>query len=359
MKIARCLILLGALMGLLVGTQVAQANSAPPPRRIWFVFADGKLPAAMQVIGCSDAACSEINLLREYGRCESANCIDSPQVLNGPSDYFDCAEGRCLFASYAELPPFIQLAAQLSDASEASSPAVPISTTERWDSNVLRVAVQGEQLQLTSEANATAPSVGKLGQVLPWLGPSGLLTLVVEIVTSALLLVFVFKQPTTSLLGWVVMIGVANLLSYPATWLFFPNFGAWAIPGERLVGVLALFLAVLMAALLVSARHAQRRGVRITLGVIAGVLLVLGCVGSLPALMLSGYGQYLPGAAGGLSFGWVLLLAEGFAVIFETIFIYWLSKRQLGLPRTATMVLAANVASFAIGWLAFSPVVLR
>ncbi len=349
-------------MGLLTGAQIAQANSAPPPRRIWFVFADGKLPVEMQVIGCSDAACSEMNLLREYGRCESANCIDSPQVLNGPSDYFDCADGRCLFASYAELPPFIQLAAQLSEASEASeasSPAMPISTTERWDSTVLRVVVQGEQLQLTPEANATAPSVGKLGQVLPWLGPSGLLTLVVELIVSVVLLVFVFKQPTTSLLWWGATIGVANLLSYPATWLFFPNLGAWAIPGERLVGVLALFFAVLMAALLVAARHAQRRGVRITLGIIAGVLLALGCVGSLPALMLSGYGQYLPGAAGGLSFGWVLLLAEGFAVIFETIFIYWLSKRQLGLPRTATMVLAANVASFAIGWLAFSPTVLR
>ena len=334
-----------------------QANSAPPPRRIWFVFEGGALPSALQVLGCSDAACTQINLLNEYGRCESADCIDTPQTLTAPTDYFDCAEGRCLFSTYAELPPYLKLTGQFV-ADDRSSAPFPIEASERWSMTVLHTSSNGTMLVLTPQPDANI-EVGWLGKFLPWLLPSGLLTLGIESLVIAALLLFVLKKPMNSIVQWVTIIITANVLSYPATWLFFPTLSYWSIPSERLLGVLAILLAMLLAALIIAFRHAQRRSLRIALGVIVGVVAVLGCIGSVSVLAIAGYGQYLLGPAAGMSFRLMLVLAELFAIAFETLVIYWLSKRELSFLLTFFLILAANAASFGMGLLAFSPYALR
>ncbi len=335
----------------------AQANSPPPPRRIWFVFEGGTLPNALQVQGCSDAACTQINLLNEYGRCESADCIDTPQTLTAKTDYFDCAEGRCLLSTYAELPPYFKLAGQFATGDRSSTP-FPIDSGARWSMTVLRASTNGATMVLTSQPDTTI-EVGWLGKFLPWLIPSGALTLAVESLVIAALLLFVLKRSINTIIRWVAMVITANVLSYPATWLFFPTLSYWAIPSERLLGVLAILLAMVLAALIIAFRHAQRRSLRITLGGIVGIVALLGCIGSVSVLAITGYGQYPPGPAAGLPFSLMLVLAEIFAVAFETLFIYWLSKRELSFLLTFFLILAANAASFGLGLLAFSPYALR
>lgn len=335
----------------------AQANSAPPPRRIWFVFERGVLPITLQVQGCSDTVCTQINLLREYGRCESGDCIDTPQTLTAPTDYFDCADGRCLFSTYADLPPTFKLVGQFANGDRSSAPSA-IDPGARWSMTVLNASANGTMLVLAPQPNTTI-EVGWLGKILPWLLPSGLLTLIIESLVIATLLLFVLKQPMTNIARWVVMVIIANVLSYPATWLFFPTLSYWSIPSERLLGVLAVLFAMVLVALIIAFRHAQRRSLRITLGVIVGIVALLGSISGVTMLAIAGYGQYLPGPAAGLPFSLMLVLAEIFAIAFETLFIYWFSKRELSFLLTFFLILAANAASFGLGLLAFSPYALR
>ena len=345
-----------SILTLLYISQVVRANSAPPPNRIWFVFADGRLPSAAQLQGCSDTACTQIDLLHEYGRCESADCIDTPKQLQSPTDYFDCADGRCLFTSYAQLPPYLKLAAQFPDGDRSTDPFAA-TFTDRWAaSNTVSVSTENARLRLTPSTRTIA--LGTLGKALPWLLPSGLLTLLVEVLVSLAILFFVFKAHSATLAGWGAWIAVANLLSYPATWLFFPTLGAFGMSNERLLGSFVMLAVFVLAGLLIGLRHAQRRNIKIALGILLGLLLAVFCAGSFVLLALAGYASYFPSTASGLPSATLLILAELFAVIFETIVIYLLNKRQLALARVAVMSLTANAASFLIGLLVFSPLTL-
>lgn len=343
-----------------LSVQSAHANSAPPPRRMWFYFDKGVLPSAMQIIGCSDAACTQINLLHEYGRCESADCIDTPQALTAASDYFDCADGRCLFASYAELPPYIKLVAQFADG-DRSSAALAIDPSAQWSMSAWRLESTAQTLQVTPAKDIPGEqlAVGRLDKIFRWLFPSGLLTIVIESLVIALLLFLVVKLPLPVLPAWIATVVLANLLSYPATWLFFPHLTYWSTASERLSGGLAILFAALMAALLIGARNTPRRGVRVGLIIAAVAVLVISCVLSISVLMIASYGNVTPGSPNGLPFPLMLVLAEAFAVLFETLFIYGFSKRQFTLPLTFFLVLAANAASFGVGLLVFTPFALR
>ncbi len=347
-------------------SQPTYANSGPPPRRIWFVFVQGLAPTAVQIIGCGDAACSTINLLREYGRCESAECIDTPQTLTAPTDYFDCANSRCLLSTYADMPPYIKLIAQFADG-DRSSAALPIDQNAHYTTNGLFFGSNGPGSELTSIPEGQLvgldwPTVemsgGRLSRIVPWMLPSGVLTIVIEVLVIALLLYWVVKLPLTALRSWVAVVVITNLLSYPATWLFFPNLSDWSTAGGRLAGTLAILFAIVMSVLLIVARNAPRHWLRLTASISAGAILMLGCLVSVYVLFMISYSE-IPSPAAGFPFQWMLVLAEAFAVIFETLVIYWLGKRQLALPLTFFLVLAANAASFGAGLLLYSPYVFR
>ena len=335
-----------AIVGLLLlPVPVALANSGPPPTTIWLTLdsqAEVGALEGMQLIGCEGTDCAQPTLLQQFGRCDGPECLDATPVRRAAQPA-GCQDNRCLFRFYEEYPdsPAIRIVAQFADGvriSPAFAGGALVYETVAW-----RVAVGADALSISEDEGFQRPFVA-YGSFILYMA----LTIVAELLVAALALL-AWRKRGAELLKGLACVALANLVSYPVTWYLWPSLRQFQPGVSRTVGYIILALALLAAALLVLVATAQGR--KRLAWAIVGSILLLGAGGvGLIWLFLASYADSSI-AIRGLPAGVSDLLAEAFAIAFETALVYLLARRalSLSLKLAALLSLLMNVASYLLG----------
>jgi hypothetical protein len=394
--------------------QNAMANALPPPSRLWLRFQDNSEHAlqidGVQIQGCQDLSCLQPVLLNQYGSCTGMSCLEPPTMLSDLGK-FDCRGNRCLFVnSHSDqdlLPPYIRFLLS-SSGNSLISESVPFPPPFFRDIAYVGIVEDGT-LKLAEDPNFRDPA---------WLyrnfwAAYGF-TILVEVLAVGAAAWFWLKKRSHALAALLLTAALANLLSYPIAWLTIPAFGQFQYDALRKVGLTA---AVLIGFLTWVLLRTAARGLPQTTedriqaarynAFVAFVALYvpfslvadyLGGIGLIPiglllGLILAIYAQVylspitkarLKGAVQraliiglilttamiavvssifynstvhvpGLRLPAIVLLAEVFAVGFETFLFYRLGKKHITLPQSFALALLANIASFLLGLITFPP----
>ena len=340
-------IMLGVvLMLLLLWPVPAQANSAPPPSVIWFMFVDQtSAPVnvdAVQLVGCDSLACAQPVLLQQYGQCQLDGCLQSSPQLNDWSTSFDCAGNRCRSTAFNYPEGYFKLIAQFSGRANVSDVSSGLPTDYWQKSPAWQVSVSETGLSLTPTA---APEyVDKSGLFLTGLAGTQL----IELIIAAAFLGIWLKTDRRRLAGLLGTLFLVNLTTLPVVWFFFPSLGQFQPASARTMGAVVLIVALLYAGLLVWIYRAGTRRWRVGLIVATVVSLPLTFFCGLLMLFASAYGNYHFYMAGWP--GWATVTAsEVFAVVAETALMTLLSRGSLSWRQAGLMCLLTNTASFAWG----------
>jgi len=345
------LVILGML---LMPVPVALANAAPP-LELWldFEYQTSEQPdlEGVQIIGCDTPECNQPRLLQQYGRCDSGDCLDTPPSLQTVQD-LQCVEERCVAvfhnSDHGAIPPF-KVVGQFSDrvrASDLFSDELPMY----HDTVVWKIAVQDTALSVSvSDRTLQDPYDPYFGSFFQYFA----LTIVTELLVAALALRVWPKLKGRNLLMGLGYVLLANLISYPVTWVVWPSLGRFQPIELRQVGYFIILVAVMFTALLVNLSRkegkARRRWVILTL-----VLLPLSVLATLSCLLMtslaSAYGSATI-AVPGLPSSLTVAFAEAFAVSFEAFLLYLLARKTLALSfkQAALISLVMNAASFLAG----------
>jgi hypothetical protein len=348
---ARVLPVVGMIVILLLPVPVALANSIPS-LTLWLVFGDQTSGhpdlEGVQLIGCDTPECSQPTLLLQYGRCNSAGCLDGSPSLQAVQD-LQCFTGRCVavFYNYSEdvSPPF-RIVGQFSDRvrqSDLLEKALPGVGSAEW-----YIAVRDTALAVSvSPARSIQNPYDPYFDSFLWFFA---LTIVTELLVAALALRAWLKIRGKSLpagLGYVLL---ANLISYPVAWIFWPSLSRFQPMELRQTGYLVIlgagFFTALVAGLSRQEGKARRPWLILTL-----VLLPVGCIITFVFLFVTGYGGAGRIAVPGLPPSLTIVLAELFAVAFEALLLYLLARKTLSLSaiQAALISLVMNASSLVTG----------
>jgi hypothetical protein len=349
-------VLLVVLIGmLLMPVPVALANPIVTTHQFWMEFdyrtSEPTDLEGVQLIGW-DPDRNQLVLLQQYGRCDSGACLGSSPSLRAVRD-LECVEDRCVavLGSYTDdrFREF-QVVGQFSDR---------VRKSERFSGELMsRPRTVGWQIAVQDTALTVSVSDGGLqGPHAPYSSSffrSFALALVIELLVA-----------TLALRGWLTLRGhnllrglgyalLANLISYPVTWIFWPSLGRFQPTVARQIGCFAVLVAAIFAALLLILSRKEgkvrRRWLMLTLFLLplAGLAIFL-CweVASLSLAFGGREGIAVPGLPDSLTIGF----AELFAVAFEALLLYLLARKTLPLsPQQAAVIsLAMNVSSFLAG----------
>ncbi len=349
---AKTVLIVLILCMLFIPAPVAVANSMPTTT-LWLAFDDQTGEQidleGVQLIGCDTPACDQPTLLEQYGSCDSAECLDttpSPLV----AQHLDCLGDRCVVVFQYSDTSIFRVVAQFSDRVRESDlvlEELPYMETVEW-----RIAVQDTALSVSvSDRSAQGPSDPYFHSFFLYFG----LTVVIELLTAALALRVWLKIGGKSLLKGLGYVLLANLISYPVAWIFWPSLGSFQPAERRLTGWFVLAAGVLTAlpvGLSWKGERARRIGLRLTV-----ILLPLAGLATLVVWVLSSMGVAYSGGAKiavtGLPSGLTIALAEVFAVVFEAVFLYLLARKTLSLSavRAVVISLVMNASSFVVGLL--------
>jgi hypothetical protein len=148
--------------------------------------------------------------------------------------------------------------------------------------------------------------------------------------------------------GSLGIVFLANLVSLPVVWFFFPSLGQFQSEANRSLGVLILLAAFVYGALLtgIFRSRGKRRGWLIALSLLSLPVTVM-CALIVPSF-LNGYAS---GAVSvqGLPANIAIAASEVFAVVFEALLISILSKGKVPVKWAWITSLVMNAASFAMG----------
>lgn len=335
------------LMSLLMPAGMVYANSAPPPAEVWFEFKDGEATVAvvgLQLLGCEDNTCAEPVLLQQYGACDSAECLKTSPHLTDIFDAITCSTYRCraMSSSYKGRP--FRLVAQFSDGARTSDVllSLPVKKTQEVQGWV--VQLEGDRLAATPLPNFKDPQSIGLGieNFLLFL-KGAFLTFVSELFIAALYFWLRLHYTRGSLLANFGMIAAIEAVTLPMVWLFFPRLSFDPLISETFDLYIPLIFTVAVA-MFVWISRASSNNIKLILGVFTALLLPVICY--LSAMMGSQEIRAFP-----LSYEFVIVLAELFAVTAEMVLIYVLRKGEIRWRHAAELSLLMNTSSFLLGLL--------
>jgi len=256
---------------------------------------------------------------------------------------------KCLLSLHLDsqdIPP-VKVVGQISDGvreSNAFSGKVPRYGTTAW-----QVLVQDPAPSVSEDERFQSP-FATYNSFVEFFA----FTVAIELLVATLVCCGWLKIGRVDLFKGMAYVLLANLVSYPVTWFFWPSLGQFQPVAFRRAGYFIAAVAAICTAFLVDVSLTEgkkrRRKVIITL-----VLLAIAIVISLVWLYLASYGNSRI-AVQGLPVSLTILLAEVFAITFETTLVYLLARKTLtlSLRHTALISLVMNVSSFLLGKLVLS-----
>lgn len=365
------------------------ANVAPPPTRIWLRFynSDNSIPRldSVQLVGCSNINCNSPILLKKYGKCTLSGCLSTAPILSKAWS-FDCASSRCLFVydrlNDNTLPTYLQLIVQ-SSGRISTSAIIETPQYRYFNGFQWKVIIEVANLTIVDDTRWYIPNFAEA----TFFNAYGF-NIIVELLIAGIFVWLWRKKkeiPKFKMLGSVIL---ANLLSYPVSWLLIPSFGQFQYLYVRTWGIISSIgagfytvIAILLTLRKSDAKQTDQPVSKLESGSFwedyhrSKLLTLPQSINSTPLyhvasrnrflilsflsvpfcllFMLYGafftiYGQtkvYVQG----LPSIWIIPLAEAYAVVFETIFIFILSKKTLSFLQTASMCLTMNAVSFLLG----------
>ncbi|MEW5872071.1 MAG: hypothetical protein AB1894_22570 [Chloroflexota bacterium] len=338
------LILLIAIF--LLPTNDAWANAMPKPTEIWlrFVFRDDSIPnvEGIQLLGCSDRECSSPVLLKGFGNCNAPGCLTIPALLSDEWS-LECAGNRCLFVyddpESDNLPLFMQVIAQVAgQTSKSISVSFPLcySCTEKW-----KLIIENGNLAIEQDTDSRFPYNAYKNFFL-----SFLISTVIELFVTVMMLWLWRIKTKTVIIKVLGVVFLANILSYPVAWLVIPSWGQFQYDYMqglgRIVSVIVSLFTVIAIGISVKKPQTRKNIIYLTLSI-----LVIGVCGFCGAI-LSGYANYRVNVTG-LPTSVIILLAEIFAVTFESIFVAILMRKEITFKQAILLGALINATSFIVG----------
>jgi hypothetical protein len=336
---------------LLLSASDASANSGPPPERIWLLFQDESgtslPPQGLQLVGCSTEACTEKTLLLSYGKCNLPGCLPGKPTMTGEWDKLACDGSVCRAVSYDFPTRIFQLISQANGQVYTSPPAQLAGAERTFDNFAYQAVVSPQGLSLTSKPDFDEPKypLHKINFLLALL-----ITLVSELLVAGLYGWFVlrWREPELDLL--LVLVGLADLITLPMVWFFFPSFAKFMPVESRSLGIFLALIAIIYTSVLYYAfvrADGRRRRNMVTISTLIVLLATPVCSGVI--IFVQGYTNLYKLTSTGLPGSWLLLMSEIFAWLYETFFLYFLSRKTLPLKHALILSLLMNLTSFLAG----------
>lgn len=331
-----------------VGT--AWANGLPSlTLRLEFEYDTAEQPKleGVQILHCKTPECNHPTLLKVYGTCDSEGCVKGTPIPPA-GQRFECQGARCsaVFTMYPAVPP-LKVVGQFSDRVRES----PLYRNElpRYGTVAWRIMVHDSALTVTVTNQDSNDSID--------LFPNSfllyfVLTLSVELLVAAAVLRGWLRMKGRDLVSGLGYLLFANLISFPATWVFWDSLLLFQPMVTHVVGHFAVFLALICAGLIVILSRLEGKARRVWFLVTLG-LLALAVWATAICLFVAGYGIGDRSPVMRMPDGlWIGL--EVFAVSFEALMFYLLARKTLELAfrQTAVISILANTSSFLIGLLA-------
>lgn len=336
---------------MVIPTSVVLANSLPPPFQIFLRFFSETDPihsiSGVQLVGCDDSNCTSPQNLVQNGDCSAAGFLSSAPLL-AENWRLDCAGSRCLFVSdlheIKTLPPYLRLISQ--HTADVRQSAVIQSPDCEYCTIAWKVDLDAPTAVISLDEDFVDPN-----RAFRFFFLAYLFTILIEVLVAVAFVALFRKSVSFTTRSLVQSTLLVNLLSYPISWLVIPAFGQFQADFYRRVGVMTIVVVVIVTAvslLLQKNRGKIKKGVLITLVIAVPVCAVLFLIG----MFISSYGNYTIHVKG-LPWSLVVILAEVFAVGFETTNLYLLLKDKFPYQKTLLFSLFANAASFLLGFLLF------
>ena len=339
------------LLLLFLPTSVVLANSLPPPFQIYLRFFSASTPihsiSGVQLVGCDDSACSSPQNMVQFGDCSASGFLTTAPLL-ADNWKLECSGPRCLFESdfheIKMLPPYIQLIIQY-DADVRQSTVIKTPDCD-YCTIAWKVDLGALEATISLDEEFIKPD-----RAFRSFFPAYLFTILIEVLAAVIFAAIFRKSLALSTRSLAISTLLANLLSYPISWLVIPAFGQFQADFYRKVSI--MIIAVVAIATLVSLYLQKNRG-KIKKGtLIAMVIAVPVCaVLFLIGMFISSYGNYTVHVSG-LPWVTVVILAEIFAVGFESIILTLLLNDKFPYHKALLFSLFANAASFLLGLLLF------
>lgn len=337
-----------AIISLFPLTSVS-ANSAPPPSEYWFTFDfENRTPPSIEsftLVFCSDKECSY-----SIDVTQAPNSVD----MSYQNELY-CYENWCKWRMYTpiesgtkiDLPGFqsypeklfFKVKIRFSDGERASNVFYGIPA-RMGDKAYFRIATDKQILLLTTDNDFKSPFIsGKFR--------SFLLTLLVEPLVFAILIWLWKRENFRAVINYYLLSLLANGISYPMLWGFFPSITTHHYERVETNGALYLIGGLTVSALLILSVYFKgtvRKGLRGFAIILVPFLCFLIFVISFR------YGVYPePIAPTGIPISSAIMLIEVFAVVFESMFIYFISQKKIPLMIAFIGCMFANAASFGLG----------
>lgn len=331
---------------------IALAAAIPPPY-LWFVF--DRAPESVQLVECQSLTsstepllCEQPTLLIQSGICQVAGCLTEKQILKPPYQ-LHCAETICLYEeprSKTKSEPIFKLVAQIPGASTARS-SPPFRTRYRspiagYRDRHLNVSV-AQYLRIRPDDQLKPSRWEVFGTALS-------LTLVSEI-AIALLFLAILRLNKNQALQILLLVGFANLLTFPVFWFFFPSLQFFQYASTRVFGVFNVLISVIFSVVLIK-RKAITARIIIRTGIIWFFSLPIALLLAFIAAFIVGYSEFLPSVAG-ISQSMTLPASMIYTIVWEA----WIIERSqsyLSRYQVYLLSLLMNLISLAVG-LTFLP----
>jgi hypothetical protein len=331
-------------IAILLPTSIAGANAPAPPIRMWFRFVTEDKPypniTTAQFFGCPDKNCKNPTLLADFYSGVNVEKIDAFDE----SWRLICAENRCYAEAWTDSIGFNYFRLTVSSKNNSWVTEVNGSPDCGRCSTYWEVDLE-KQPGIITEDPETVEDSKSTRDFFIILSLSAIAELLVALVFG-----LVWKKTRTLSIPKLLCAQLfANFLSYPFVWIAIPTFGHMRFANDRHVAIVSLVALLIFSLFSIWVTRNWKTGK--VMVVIATFLFIL----AFPfifvsALFVAGYG-YSNLQASGLPYYAVILVAELFAVFYETMMIYFLRKSEISLKQSALLCLVANVFSCVFGLL--------
>jgi hypothetical protein len=349
-------LLLAILLTAITPLSSVSANSLPPPSELWFTFDfQNPTPPSVEqftIVFCSDEDCSysvELSQIPNSADMSFENelyCYENwcKWRLNPPTHpYSTLGDINLPGFGYDVERLFFKVKIRFSNGEQISNVLDGIPTGI-GDEAHYKVTDNQQTLLLTADDNFKSPVVSGRFR-------SFLLTLLVEPLVFAILAWLWKRENFRSVLNYYLLSLLANGISYPMLWGFFPSITKYHYNSADSIGLISLLGGLAFSILLGASAYVER----VTSDRLRALaVLLLTCICYLIFETSIHYGVYPePISSTGIPVSAAITLVEVLAVAFECVFIYFMSRRKIPLPWALTFCLLANAASFGLGLIVF------
>ncbi|HNR02949.1 MAG TPA: hypothetical protein PKK59_10470 [Anaerolineaceae bacterium] len=345
------LVLASVFVFLLIPGAIVLANSLPPPFQLYLRFfsSSGAVPnlQAVQLAGCTDPACETPEYLIEHGHCDSPGCFTG-LPSEQPDWSLDCAGQRCFFESgYNEIGSYSPLIKIVADTGSEALVSQPVENPDcQYCSIAWKVDLGQAEPPVSLDEEFVEPEDNFRGFFVTYA-----FTILIEVLGALIIFQLIKKQFQVPQKTWLISVLLANLLSYPVSWLTLPSYGQFQTDMFRRTAIMVVVIVAIATLVLLLLRKNEKplkKGALIGLIAAIPVCVILFFIG----MFISSYGNYKVHVSG-LPFPVVVTAAEAFAVVFETLVIWLFLRRQVKIHWVLICVVVINAISLVLGLLIF------